>query len=102
MNHDFKGALEAYNNWVRDGDFMKTRTLSHPLTGAEEMLCDSGRAIQFALRIADRVQSGDNGVSGKMIIEGRKNYHKYSKEVYVDGIFKAMAVQMIKEMNDES
>lgn len=63
---DFKGALEAYNCWLHDGDLLKTRTADDPLTEAEEMLCGKGAAIQYALRFTEQALNGE--VSGDMAI----------------------------------
>jgi hypothetical protein len=66
--------------------------------GAEKLeAAQIKETIQFALRLAERMQSGD--VSPEMAEEGREAM-KQSFD-YVDSIFKAMSQQLMKEVSDE-
>lgn len=93
--YDFKGALDAYNGWLCDGDLLQPRLNVSALTNAEERLCDAGRAIKAALRIADRMQRGD--VSAEM-----EGIARVFQEGSISPLlpFKAMAAQLLKEECD--
>ena len=84
--HDFKAALEKLETKGR------VKTLgSEFFFSTEECL-----TIQSALRIADRLQSGE--VSEFMAKKGAQEFYG-GRSNTPEGVFKAMAAQMIKEEN---
>lgn len=81
--HDFKGALDALYN---------------PYNG----LSDKHRHVcELALRIADRLQSGEVSVDMLLASDGQHEYNAYLSDEDAKMIFKAMAQQMMKEVEDE-
>lgn len=87
--HDFKAALEVFieQNQCNDDEHS-----AHSMVGMEEHI-----TIQTALRLADRLQSGDvsDDIIKPLLPRGMKPDGVWAKEMIED--FKAMTAQMIKE-----
>lgn len=87
--HDYKAALE----WVETAaDFLPSHMKQHY------------KATQSALRLADRLQSGDEGISMSMTNIGEAITYKAFSKGYAaseDEVFKAMTTRMMKEIEDD-
>jgi dihydrodipicolinate synthase/N-acetylneuraminate lyase len=117
MEHDFKEALETCDRWLghieqqkqnsvtlqkaaalaRKGDMAEARRLKNQVDTTPRIFdganfIDVMPQIQFALRLAERMQSGE--VSEGMLKAGKK-------EMFEEAIFKAMTKQLMKEIEGE-
>ena len=91
QQHDFKAALEDFKSIESDINMMKSLThTSQPAYIDGSIEVSTYKAIQAALRMADRVQSGE--VSEDMREEG------YAANIGPAGTFKAMPAQLTKEV----
>ena len=83
MTHDFKATLMVMDDQVQEGIFAT----------------ENYDAIQYALRLADRLQNGeisDAAVWEGMILQKHKSACPSPRDV-----FKALTAQMMKEVEDE-
>lgn len=82
-NHDFRAALEACY-----------------ILSNEPLLYCHRKTIQFALRLADRLQSGE--VSEEMYNAAENiEFSEYCGAEDIETQFKAMTAQMMREVEDE-
>lgn len=81
---------ECAERWKKRSSFHKIKQYGLEYSDYE--------TIKTALRLADRLQSGE--VSGEMIVKGLDKYHQHDL-FYADAVFKAMAAQMISEVTDQ-
>lgn len=100
MEHDYKAVLDRFNHSIiknAEGDTFET-LYGIPI-----------KAIQSALRLADRLQSLEHNQISQMVYDAGENarnnhlkcFHQDDDDVNFMAIFKAMAAQMIKEIEGE-
>lgn len=91
--HDFKGMAKELKGW--DGDILSQT----------EIVNDNLKTIQYALRLADRLQS--DLISPEMCDVGKNKWNEIEKQgcafkvSFCHHIFKAMTTKLMEEIGDE-